>query len=135
MIHPITKNIYNYRCFLMSKLAYSIMKKTNEAQFMMKIAYPIQFCKSESEAVANLERLIVAKQCGMDEGVQFYISQITSILEREPEVFPDIPLGDFPFSKSQMKMLLFELKNVLSQKDGVFVKLRNGCKDHDLIGF
>ena len=94
------------------------MKKTNEAQFMMKIAYPIQFCKSEAEAVANLERLIVAKQCGLDEGVQFYVSQITSILEREPDAFPEIPLSDFPFSKSQMKALLSELENLLSKKDG-----------------
>jgi hypothetical protein len=89
----------------------------NEAQFMMRICYPIQFCKSESEAVANLERLIIGKQCGMDEGVQFYVSHLSSILDQAPDSFPEVPFGDFPFGRSQMKTLLSDLRDVLSRRD------------------
>jgi hypothetical protein len=89
----------------------------NEAQFMLQISYPIQFCKSESEALANLERLIIGKQCGMNQGVGFYVSHITSILDGEPGSFPEIPISDFPFSKSQMKTLLSDLRDVLSRRN------------------
>ena len=87
----------------------------NDAQFMMRISYPIQFCRSQSEAVANLERLIVGRQCGLDEGVAFYISRLSSLLDREPDSLPKIPLDDFPFERSQMKTLLSDLRDVLSR--------------------
>ncbi len=95
----------------------------NDARFMMKITYPIQFCRSQSEALVHLERLIVGRECGMDEGVQFYISQITGILDRELDDFPDIPLNDFPFSKSEMKRLLQDLRNVVAEKSEMTCKL------------
>jgi hypothetical protein len=87
----------------------------NDAQFMMRISYPIQFCQSQSEAVANLERLIVGRQCGLDEGVEFYLSRLSSLLDREPDSFPKIPLDDFPFERSQMKTLLSDLRDALSR--------------------
>jgi hypothetical protein len=89
----------------------------NETQFMRRISYPIQFCKSEAEAVANLERLIMGRQCGLDEGRQFYVTRLSCILDREAASFPEIPFGDFPFSKSQMKTLLGSLREVLSREN------------------
>jgi hypothetical protein len=89
----------------------------NEAHFLQILCYPIQFCKSEAEAVANLKRLIVGKQCGLDQGVPFYVSHITSIVEREPGSFPEIPNRDFPFGKSQLKTLLSALRDALTRSN------------------
>jgi len=89
----------------------------DDDQFLMRIAYPIQFCKLESEAVANLERLIVGRQCGLDEGVQFYVSHLSRILSRDRGSFPEIPLSDFPFGESQMRTLMAELRDVLSRRN------------------
>jgi hypothetical protein len=89
----------------------------NEAHFLLVLCYPIQFCRSEAEAVANLERLIVGRQCGLDQGVPFYLSHLTSILDRELGSFPEMPLSDFPFSKDQMKTLLSALRDVLARSN------------------
>jgi hypothetical protein len=53
----------------------------------------------------------------MNQGVGFYVSHITSILDGEPGSFPEIPISDFPFSKSQMKTLLSDLRDVLSRRN------------------
>jgi hypothetical protein len=92
------------------------VKTMNETQFLLRIGYPIQFCRSEAEAVAHLERLIVGGQCGLDEGVPFYLSHLSRLVDLESSVFPEAPLENFPFDRKQLKTLLSALRDVLAQR-------------------
>ena len=63
-------------------------KKTtfNFNHIASKIAYPCIFCISAEAAINNLFRLIISKECGFDEGADFWLLALKSILVEEFEL-------------------------------------------------
>jgi len=57
----------------------NIMKYQN----IGNLSYPCIFAKDPEDAIDNLFRLISKKQCGFDEGIEFWKKELSNVLSEE----------------------------------------------------
>jgi hypothetical protein len=70
-----------------------------------KIGYPCIFSKSTAEAIDNLLRQIIKKQCGFDEGAAVWRTTLKEWLEGDYDLL-DLNYCGAAFSEEQWKNIL-----------------------------
>ena len=80
-----------------------------------KLGYPSIFCKTTREAVENLLRLIVGKQCGFDEGTAEWRASIAEWLDGDYALL-ELNYCGASFSEDQWREILQGVINGLENR-------------------